>query len=84
MYFGVRKWLKLTFLDSPKLPNKQNLKSKTSTPKKISIPQKSMKKTSAHSIVVVNKPIIPGPNDKDPEILRLQVGINIIKALLTV
>jgi hypothetical protein len=51
--------------DSPKLTNKQIVKTKRK------IQQKQAKK-SAHSIVVV-KPATTGPNlDKDPDILRLQ------------
>ncbi|KAL3270513.1 hypothetical protein HHI36_021053 [Cryptolaemus montrouzieri] len=54
--------------DSPKLQNKQLLKSK-SVPRKIQ--QKQMKKIQ-HSIVLVN-PAQSGPNiDKDPDIMRLQ------------
>lgn len=65
--------VKFNFLDSPKLPNKQNSKAKSTPPKKINLIQKNMKKP-VHNIVVVNKPNLAGPGtDKDPEILRLQV-----------
>lgn len=66
--------------DSPKLPNKQNVKNKAQ-PKKLNVIQRNVKK-STHNIVVVNKPQPVGANiEKDPEILRLQVILNKIFAI---